>query len=54
LKRQTLCVTKTYTEELMIDKLILRVKDIFLIIKNIKQINKDKPKIIFFQKTKHI
>ncbi len=36
----------------MIKKLITNIKDFFLIIKNIKQINKDKPKIIFFSENK--
>jgi hypothetical protein len=36
----------------MLDKLILKIKEIFLIIKNIKQINKDQPKIIFFSENK--
>ena len=36
----------------MIKKLITKIKDFFLIIKNIKQINKDKPKIIFFSENK--
>ena len=36
----------------MIKKLITKIKDFFLIIKNIEQINKDKPKIIFFSENK--
>ena len=36
----------------MLKKLISNVKEFFLIIKNIKQINKDKPKIIFFSENK--
>ena len=36
----------------MLKKLITNVKEFFLIIKNIKQINKDKPKIIFFSENK--
>ena len=36
----------------MLKKLISNVKEFFLIIKNIKQINKDKPKKIFFSENK--
>ena len=36
----------------MLKKLISNIKEFFLIIKNIKQINKDKPKIIFFSENK--
>ena len=36
----------------MLKKLISNFKEFFLIIKNIKQINKDKPKVIFFSENK--
>ena len=36
----------------MLERLISYIKEFFLIIKNIKQINKDKPKIIFFSENK--
>ena len=36
----------------MLKKLINNIKEFFLIIKNIKQINNDKPKIIFFSENK--
>ena len=36
----------------MLKKLISNIREFFLIIKNIKQINKDKPKIIFFSENK--
>lgn len=36
----------------MLAKLILKIKEFFLIIKNIKQINNDKPKVIFFSENK--
>ena len=39
-------------KKLNVKKLIKNIKEFFLIIKNIRQINKDKPKIIFFSENK--